>query len=336
VFISGVYQRLEGSNSDLSAQLLLRISMQLEGGTALPIPITLNSPPSANIIAINTISFASLVLTLSVLLFGIFAKQWVRTYSQWSSGGRPEGMLALRDFYVSAFEDWHVSDVIAALPILLQLALLLFFAGLILYLWTVNTIVAIVVTVLVAVVSLVAIVTVILPAVICSCPYKSPLGLLITRLRQRRSGAELNADIVPSTQSFSWKDRDLIHVTNAAKASSSSVGPLISKIGVLLNIRPHSRVLQALASEDLAQTVVGHRVHELSDAGRDALFDLVFSSGAEISGDGESKEHVAGFRRLLEYSVLSSSVHVIDMIDRNIKNRWPGQSFSLYPSAYFP
>ena len=95
---------------------------------------------------------------------------------------RYEGLLA-----------WHVPEILSALPVMLQAALVLFFVGLLDLLWSRNTVVAACVSAVVGIVLIFLIVTTALPAVqhalvaskhlrVYQCPYKSPQSWLAYRL----------------------------------------------------------------------------------------------------------------------------------------------------------
>lgn len=75
-----------------------------------------------------------------------------------------------------SLDKWGVSGIILSLTVALQLALCVFFAGLILLLWTINHYVAWIITSLVVACLTGVLVTALLPVFDLTCPYKSPLG----------------------------------------------------------------------------------------------------------------------------------------------------------------
>ncbi|KAI0358168.1 hypothetical protein OH77DRAFT_1248321 [Trametes cingulata] len=125
--------------------------------------------PDTATIVVNTLWFSSLVLSLSSASVGIMVKQWLNQFksglpsekSAWAKGESRKGdtleSMRLRQYRLNNLEKWRVHLVVLAVPILLQLALALFLAGLLVLVWTLNHTVAAVTT---SVVLLLAIFTV--------------------------------------------------------------------------------------------------------------------------------------------------------------------------------
>lgn len=132
---------------------------------------------------INSLLFFSLVLSLAAALFGIMAKQWVREYLKWNSPlAAPRENVLVRQIRFENWEAWNVETVIWSIPFLLELAMILFLAGVVILLWTLDDLVAISVTILSAVfLGIVAAFTV-LPIFVKRCPYKSPTAWALLRL----------------------------------------------------------------------------------------------------------------------------------------------------------
>ncbi|KAG7100286.1 hypothetical protein E1B28_002059 [Marasmius oreades] len=128
------YQWLEEDPADKSVALLSQIVQNMSGQTTLP-----SSPspfsPSSSVVRINTFWFLSLTLALVDALFGLLCKQWLREHQRQTNTRTPSQALALRWLRHQSFEQWHVPTILASLPILLEMALFLFFAGLLELLW---------------------------------------------------------------------------------------------------------------------------------------------------------------------------------------------------------
>ncbi|EKM56010.1 uncharacterized protein PHACADRAFT_79156, partial [Phanerochaete carnosa HHB-10118-sp] len=80
-------------------------------------------------VRVNVLWFASLVISLSAASLGILVRQWLveslaRTYKS------PQQLLRARQYRDPATRRWLVTHFADALPMLLEFALLLFFAGL--------------------------------------------------------------------------------------------------------------------------------------------------------------------------------------------------------------
>lgn len=131
--------------------------------------------PSTTARWINSLFFVSLVLSLAAALFGILVKQWVREYMQWNSPlATPRENVLIRQFRFEAWQAWNIATVISTVPALLEVAMILFLAGLSILLWTLDDVVAICVTTTISVFLLVVAVFTVLPVFSRRCPYKSP------------------------------------------------------------------------------------------------------------------------------------------------------------------
>lgn len=168
--------------------LALGVAAQLRSATSIiPVPASLNdtlfsmldsSPsftPSTTSRWINVLFFTSLVFSLASAFFGILAKQWLREYIKWNKPlATPRENVLVRQMAFEAWEAWNVTATIASIPALLELAMILFLAGVVVLLWTLDNIVAIAVTTFVAIFLLIVSVVTILPIFVRRCPYKSP------------------------------------------------------------------------------------------------------------------------------------------------------------------
>ncbi|KAG7094505.1 hypothetical protein E1B28_005335 [Marasmius oreades] len=129
------YQWLQEDTLDKSVALLTQIAQQMSNpGQTSPSPTPF--APSSSAVRINTFWFLSLTLALVDALFGLLCKQWVREYQRKTNTKTPGQALALRWLRYQSFERWHVPKILASLPILLEVALFLFLAGLLELLWS--------------------------------------------------------------------------------------------------------------------------------------------------------------------------------------------------------
>ncbi|KAF8882147.1 hypothetical protein BD779DRAFT_1389574, partial [Infundibulicybe gibba] len=139
------YKWLEPDPQDINNHILMNISAQLAGRNTAELPPFTPLPSS---LRINTAWFLSLTFSLTAGLVGILCKQWLRQYQQDISLPHKDA-LALRQFRYEGLLWWRVMDILNALPILLGLGLILFFAGLIDFLLGFDAIVSIPVTVVI-------------------------------------------------------------------------------------------------------------------------------------------------------------------------------------------
>jgi hypothetical protein len=177
---------------DPNTLLLSQIATLIANGanatiTSIPLDIQLSPPPSSY--RVNALWFASLVLSLTTVLVGIVSMQWNREHQQYSGVSEQEkfSMFCMRK---EALEVWYVPQIFAGLPLLLQGALALYFAGLVDHLLGFGPGVAIPGIILVALSLFFLVATTVLPTVQglvillthleitpnlpSPCPYKSP------------------------------------------------------------------------------------------------------------------------------------------------------------------
>ncbi|KAI0656650.1 hypothetical protein C8Q70DRAFT_1056554 [Cubamyces menziesii] len=190
------YLLLQPDSSDTVVLALTSISAQLQSfavnattiasmqsaftPSSSPAPF---SPPGYAV-WMNALWFSSLTCTLSASSIAVVVKQWLHQYGQKLSGNSSE-LARLRQYRYDSLEKWRVPEIIAALPILMQTALTLFFAGLLILLYNLHKSVAISVSCLVGVLILFSVCTTVLPALYTDCCYQSPQSLaLLIFLRQ--------------------------------------------------------------------------------------------------------------------------------------------------------
>lgn len=177
------YQWLQVDQAERTADILQTISLQLASVSANATDVNFatqafqpsNFQAKTTDIAINILWFLSLTLALVAALFAILAQQWIRHYTNLALiDGRERACIRHQRF--QALNQWLVPQIIMALPVLLQLALFVFFGGLILLLWTVHQTVAIAITSTVSIFLGLCLVTTVPPTFFADCPYKSPLA----------------------------------------------------------------------------------------------------------------------------------------------------------------
>lgn len=200
-FVIETYQGLQEDPNDTIILLLSRISDSLEN----PLNVTKSSDslipqfsPSSSIIRINIYFFISLILSLTTVLIGIVSLQWLREHQAYTGSFTPQNTFAAIHMRSEALEKWYVPEVFSALPLLLQLALVLFFVGVIEFLLGINIRVLIPVAVVIGLTLVFLIATTVLPTfqafilhhpflkvnneVPVQCPYKSPQSRAFRRL----------------------------------------------------------------------------------------------------------------------------------------------------------
>ncbi|TFK93335.1 hypothetical protein K466DRAFT_450182, partial [Polyporus arcularius HHB13444] len=182
------YHLLQPDPSDPTLAVLQQISAQLNGYTFTPPflnathtarPGDLTQAPfqaPASAVWLNSLWFSSLVFSFAAALLALFVKQWIY---EAMVGGTSRESARLRQYRFNGLLKWRVGTVVVVLPILLQLASVLFLAGLLVLLWTLHNTVAAITSILVAVVFTFVIGFTLLPVFKSDCSYRSPASFAI-------------------------------------------------------------------------------------------------------------------------------------------------------------
>ena len=135
-------------------------------------------------------------------------KQWLNEYNAGLSGNSRE-IARLRQHRLNSLIKWRVAEIVAILPVLLQLALVLFFAGLLILLWTLHPAVGIVASVLIGALALFTLVTTALPTFYRGCSYVSPqsLGLFLLAQKARYLLHQIHTPLSNSIRKLAWSPR---------------------------------------------------------------------------------------------------------------------------------
>lgn len=132
---------------------------------------------SSNSVQVNVLWFASLVLSLSAAFLAVLAKQWIHNLT-FGIPSSPSSASYIRQYRLDGLQKWRLPAVIGFLPIFLHLSLILFFAGLILFLIPINTTVMAVISIFSGATVLFYAVTNILSGFIPAFPYQTSLTLM--------------------------------------------------------------------------------------------------------------------------------------------------------------
>lgn len=172
------------NGSDTTNALLVQLLSLQFGSTALTnLPTTPSVPPTH---WVNGLWFAALACSLSTALISMLAKQWLQAYVPHVSGTLQYRSRQRQSRYMQ-LEAWHVPAIIDALPLLLHIALLLFFAGLIVLMWTADLAITIATWAIVAFAYIFYLASVCLPLIYDDCPYYHPVTDYLRRATGSRT-----------------------------------------------------------------------------------------------------------------------------------------------------
>jgi hypothetical protein len=183
------YQSLQEDYTQTSAELLRQISQQLANSSFPSAPGSSQFQVQRSDVRVNVCWFVSLLLSLVVALFGIFLKQWTRSYIKWTDVTPDQEAVALRQFRYRSLETWRIAAILALLPTLLQLSVIVFLSGLLVFLSGLDRTVAIVMIVLTSIAFFLVAAVTFLPVVSWTCPYRSPLSEVLALSLWRVTGA---------------------------------------------------------------------------------------------------------------------------------------------------
>ncbi|PPQ76275.1 hypothetical protein CVT26_009712 [Gymnopilus dilepis] len=199
-FVALSYPNLQPDRDEIIIKLLTQIASNSDNslnGTsnsnsvaAVVNQASLSSRPSSSSFRVNVSWFISLVLSLATAIIGIVSLQWLREHQQYPATLTSRQKFALLNMRIDGLEAWHVPGIFSSLPLLLQMALAFFLAGLIDFLLDASLVVAIPVIIAISIPFVFLIYTTIIPSlhmfVFCfplsygnlrmphQAPYKSP------------------------------------------------------------------------------------------------------------------------------------------------------------------
>ena len=184
------YQLLQSAPTDATVALLQRISTQLDSfsvsssfvnSTQQSQPVEVLTPPfraSSSAVWINTLWFSSLVCSLASACIALMVKQWLHELSVGVSGDSRE-CARRRQYRLDGIIRWRIGAIVVVIPIVLQLALVLFLAGLVILLWTLHGTVAAITSSLVGVLFIFQFAVTVMPSFEWDCCYLSPQALMV-------------------------------------------------------------------------------------------------------------------------------------------------------------
>lgn len=324
------YLLLQPVAPDPSIAILQQISSQL-GSFSISLPFvnstqsTSTSRLSANAdvappiprwaVWLNTLWFSSLILSLTSASVGIMVKQWLNEYTSGVSGTSRHA-ARVRQHRLNNLKQWRVEDFVGTVPVLLQLALGFFLAGLLVLLWTLHVTVAAVASALVGLLAAFTVATSLLPLFCRSCAYLSPQARALESVW--RPGRLLFwAHRFPSFLGDLYRSA-LLQVSNATSRTLRSIrSTLATSPGRLLQRRANTLLqwLSKSCTEDTPrQTWRGREQSEISriaaDIDRQMLLEAYTAtlhpdalSAATVCLMGFSSAHTVEYFRQLHASV---------------------------------
>jgi len=180
-FIIQIIPALQPNATDLTNALLVRILEQNKSFGGVD-PLTPLSSVPASAVQAQSILLASLSLTLFVAFVAVLGKQWIMYYTRATSWGNIADRGKERQTKLVGLQKWRLHLVMELLPVVLQLALLLFAVGVVVYLWDLNAPVADVVLVVTSIGFTFYSCIAALGTIYRDCPFQTPLSIQLQHL----------------------------------------------------------------------------------------------------------------------------------------------------------
>ncbi|KAF8595198.1 hypothetical protein BDV93DRAFT_404921, partial [Ceratobasidium sp. AG-I] len=178
-FVLESSKNLKPDSGESSAATLLTISQILLAMSNQSALTTIELPsdesgfsPSTLDVVVNVLWFMSLTLSIAVTLVAMQAKEWRHLFMA-GRHGDTHLQARRRQQRLEGLKKWKMEEVLAFLPLAMQLALLLFGAGLCIYLWKIHIAVAAPVILISAIASLFYLASIYLPLIYDFCPYET-------------------------------------------------------------------------------------------------------------------------------------------------------------------
>ena len=185
-FLIESYKKLQSDSGDVSTQILLRISQQLDiqhsGDNAslplAPLPALTSFQPTQRTIRVNIFWFISLGLSLATALAATMVQQWIREYKEAiERHSSPLKRAPIRAFLYKGIDRWKMGAVVEWIPGLLHLSLFFFMGGLVDFLGGISHAVRWAPLFLLAICAIVYLAITILPTFLTSpFPYQTPFS----------------------------------------------------------------------------------------------------------------------------------------------------------------
>ncbi len=178
------YPNLQQDPNVTTQSLLAQISQQLSttNGTSPAASLSTQSSfsPSASVVFVNSVWFLSLVLSLTCALIATLLQQWARRYLQIIQRNHaPHVRAHIREYFSRGAHKFRIFGLVQTLPFLLLLSVLLFFAGLVVFAFPANHIVAYITLAIVGLCFLSYIALTLMPLIFHDCPYYTPFTSLL-------------------------------------------------------------------------------------------------------------------------------------------------------------
>ena len=183
-FAIQVHSQLQPDPNDETAALLRVLIHKIDNttfGDDVPVVPQWTGPPPT-IVHVEAILYASLATSIFSAFLAMLGKQWLNRYASIDMRGSAIERSQNRQRKLDGIIRWYFHHVMESLPLMLQFALLLLGCGLSLYLWGINTTVALVVICITSFGAIFYALIVVAGAAFISCPYQTPGAQILRQI----------------------------------------------------------------------------------------------------------------------------------------------------------
>ncbi|KAG8960813.1 hypothetical protein FRC05_006558 [Tulasnella sp. 425] len=181
-FISITMPDLSPNPSDETNTLLRLLVMRADNNTLTSADLSPPFSPNSSSVIVNCLLYASLSCSLLAAVGAMMSKEWLQSFDRTGQTGPLEEQARFRQRKFNGVEQWHLEAVIKFLPNLLLLSVILFFAGIGLFLFPINTAVAGIVIAFSGLGVFLSGVSIIAGALSPLCPYQSAASSALLRI----------------------------------------------------------------------------------------------------------------------------------------------------------
>ncbi|PVF92408.1 hypothetical protein CPB86DRAFT_877909 [Serendipita vermifera] len=211
-FIVESMKLLEEDPAETTRDILLILSRQLANSSFPPFEPTAYETPQYAIV-VNGLFFTSLSCSLIAALLAVLALQWVANYDMGLNTSLPEKRALQRHIRFRGIEKWKMSELIASPPLLIFVALFLFFIGIADWLWYMNRAISGIVIGGIGIGCLLYTITNLISIVEVDAPFRTPiskeLAVFIPRAMERLQN--LIPNFSSTIRTYDMSDQDARH-----------------------------------------------------------------------------------------------------------------------------
>jgi len=184
-FLIELLGRLEQDPLDIIQDVLIYQTQMMRNSSLGPYVPADFSPPE-HIVVVNALFYASLGFMVLAAFIAMLIKSWVREFDRGLRAmSIPEQRAKTREFRYLGMERWKLPEMVETLPLLIQISLLLFSIGLVIFLFHISKPSFGVTTTILCVGILYYVMTTSISVVVSSSPFHSPLSRRLGKVYQR-------------------------------------------------------------------------------------------------------------------------------------------------------